>query len=132
MGTISDSVSLGATARVRSVVRGSLPPLEGLPTNGGPLVSRESLKADLAGAQARANRLQARVYHLEKRLSQALGEQVWQEAGLGTAADIDALQRQVATLEQQMVELNRRLDERDLELAAACAANRELMIGLNA
>jgi len=53
----------------------------------------------------------------ERRLSQELGEQVWQEAGLGTAADIDALQRQVTTLEQQIVELNRTFDERDQELA---------------
>jgi Family of unknown function (DUF6262) len=103
----------------------------GPPTGGGPSVSRESLRADLAGAQARANRLQARVYQLESRLSESLGERVWQESGLGAIADIDALQRQVASLEQQIVELNRTLDERTQELAAARAANRELMIDLN-
>ena len=36
----------------------------------------------------------ARVQQLEKRLSEALGEQAWRESGLGAPADIDALNQQ--------------------------------------
>ena len=39
-------------------------------------VSRASLQADLANAQARNTRLVARVQQLEKRLSEALGRQL--------------------------------------------------------
>ncbi|MGE5828048.1 MAG: hypothetical protein ACM30G_06735 [Micromonosporaceae bacterium] len=103
------------------------------PTAGGePLVSRESLRADLAGAQARANRLQSRVLQLEKRISELLGEQVWRESGLSAGADIDDLQQGVAVLEHEVADLNRIVEERTQELTAARAANRELMIGLNA
>ncbi|MFF8642714.1 DUF6262 family protein [Streptomyces sp. NPDC015345] len=58
------------------------------PTGTSP-VSRASLQADLANAQARNARFTARVQQLEKRLSQALGTQAWQESGLGAPADID-------------------------------------------
>lgn len=93
----------------------------------GPAVSRESLRADLANAHARSNRLQTRVQQLEKRLSDHLGEQAWRESGLGAAADIDALQRANTHLEHQIAELHATLEERDRELAAARAANRELI-----
>jgi len=63
-------------------------------------VSRASLQADLANAQARNTRLAARVQQLEKRLSQALGAQAWRDAGLGAPADIDELQRRITRLEQ--------------------------------
>jgi hypothetical protein len=52
--------------------------------------------------------------------------------GAADAADIETLQRQVATLRQNVVELNEVLDERNCELAAAGAANRELVVRLNA
>jgi hypothetical protein len=52
------------------------------PAAGSP-VSRASLQADPANAQTRNTRLAARIQQLEKRLSQALGAQVWQESGLG-------------------------------------------------
>src|SRR5207244_3723493 len=97
-----------------------------------PVVSRDSLHADLANAHERNNRLRARVHQLERRLAQAMGEQVWRESGLGAAVDIDTLQRQVAMLEQKVVELNNVMDERNRELTAARAANRELMVRLNA
>ncbi|MFH8939499.1 hypothetical protein [Streptomyces griseosporeus] len=42
-------------------------------------VSRASLQADLANAQARTVRLSARIQQLEKRLSQELGQQAWRE-----------------------------------------------------
>ena len=77
-------------------------------------------------------RLAARVQQLEKRLSEALGEQAWRESGLGAPADIDALNHKITILEQQAVDLRLQLEERDEDLAAARAANRELMAQLNA
>ncbi len=98
----------------------------------GPVVTRASLQADLLAAHERAARLNTRVQQLEKRLSQALGEQAWRESGLGAPADIDALGQQITHLEQQAIDLRIQLEERDEELAAARAANRELMAQLNA
>jgi hypothetical protein len=98
----------------------------------GPAVTRASLQADLLAAHERAVRLNARVQQLEHRLSEALGEQAWRESGLGTPADIDALNQKITHLEQQAAELRLQLAERDQDLAAARAANRELMAQLNA
>jgi hypothetical protein len=98
----------------------------------GPTVSRASLQADLLAAHERAVRLNARVHHLEKRLSEALGEQAWRESGLGAPADVDALNQKITHLEQQAIDLQQQLDERDEDLAAARATNRELMARLNA
>ena len=97
----------------------------------GPVVSRASLQADLLAAHERAARLAARVQHLEKRLSQALGEQAWRESGLGAPADIDALNQRIATLEQNTVDLRLQLEERTQDLDAARATNRELMTRMN-
>jgi polyhydroxyalkanoate synthesis regulator phasin len=97
----------------------------------GPQVSRASLQADLLAAQERAARQAARVQQLEKRLSQALGEQAWRESGLGAPDDIDALKRRITDLEQQVADLRLQLAERGDELAAARAANRELMLRAN-
>jgi chromosome segregation ATPase len=97
----------------------------------GPAVTRASLQADLLAAHERASRLGARIRQLEKRLSEALGEQAWRESGLGTPADIDALSQTVTHLEQQAIDLRLQLEERDQDLAAARAANRELMAQLN-
>ncbi|MEU9131834.1 DUF6262 family protein [Kitasatospora sp. NPDC048540] len=100
------------------------------PATGSP-VSRASLQADLANAQARNTRLTARVQQLEKRLSQALGEQAWQESGLGAPADLDALQQQITRLEQQNIQLTAALEETRADLDAARAANRDLTRTLN-
>jgi hypothetical protein len=98
----------------------------------GPAVTRASLQADLLAAHERAARLSARIRQLETRLSQALGEQAWRQSGLGAPADIDALNDKITQLEQQAAGLRLQLSERDDELAAARAANRELMAQLNA
>jgi hypothetical protein len=98
----------------------------------GPTVTRASLQADLLAAHERAVRLNTRIQHLEKRLSEALGEEVWRESGLGAPADIDALNQTIALLEQQVTGLRLQVEERDEDLAAARAANRELMARLNA
>jgi Family of unknown function (DUF6262) len=97
----------------------------------GPAVTRASLQAGLLAAHERAARLHARVRQLEKRLSEALGEQAWHQAGLGAAPDIHALNDTITQLEQQAADLRIQLSERDDELAAARAANRELMTRLN-
>ncbi|MGW0089375.1 DUF6262 family protein [Streptomyces sp. NPDC003328] len=94
-------------------------------------VSRASLQADLANAQARNTRLVTHIQQLEKRLSEALGEQVWRESGLGAPADVEELQRTITRLEQQTVDLKLLLEEREAELEAAREANRQLTRALN-
>jgi hypothetical protein len=97
----------------------------------GPAVTQASLQADLLAAHERAARLDARIRQLEQRLSQALGEQTWRESGLGAPTDIDTLHQRISQLEQHNLDLQQQLDERDEDLAAARAANRELMARLN-
>ena len=55
------------------------------------------------------------------------------ESGLGAPADIDAvlINHKITILEQQVIDQCMQLDERDQDLAAARAANRELMAQLN-
>ena len=107
----------------------AVPPASG--EGASPAVTRASLQADLLAAHERAVRLNARVQQLGKRLSETLGEQAWRESGLGAPADIDALNQKITHLEQQAIDLRLQLAERDDELAAARAANRELMAQLN-
>ena len=97
----------------------------------GPPVTRASLQADLLAAQQRCTRMAARTQQLETRLSELLGEQAWRATGLGAPTDIDQLHQRIVTLEQQIVELRLQLEGRDQDLAAARAANRELMAQLN-
>jgi hypothetical protein len=94
-------------------------------------VTRASLQADLLAAHERAARLAARIRHLEHRLSEILGEQAWQQSGLTTPADTDALNQAITTLEQQVLDVRLQLDERDADLAAARDANRQLMAQIN-
>lgn len=100
--------------------------------NGGPAASRASLQADLANAHGQVARQAARVRQLEAKLSQMLGEQAWHESGLGAPEDIGKLKRRITELEQEVVEVTRRHEERGEELDAARAANRELITQLNA
>jgi hypothetical protein len=97
----------------------------------GPAVTRASLQADLLAAHERAVRLSTRVRHMEKRLSEALGEQAWRESGLAAPAGIDALNQKISQLEQQVIDLRLQLEEQGDDLAAARAANRGLMAQLN-
>jgi hypothetical protein len=108
----------------------ALPPTAGDGT-AGPGVTRASLQADLLAAHERALRLSARIRQLEQRLSQAIGEQAWRESGLGAPPDIDALQHQITHLQQHGAHLQLQLAEREQDLDAARAANRELMTQLN-
>ncbi|MFE7664726.1 hypothetical protein [Streptomyces celluloflavus] len=102
-----------------------------IPGGRGPAASRASLQADLVAADARTARLAAQIRRLEARLSEVLGEQVWRESGIGGPDDTEHLQARITTLEQQAVDLELRLQDRDDDLAAARAANRELMAQLN-
>jgi hypothetical protein len=100
-------------------------------TSRGPAVTQASLKADLMAANARSIRLTEQVRQLEQRLSKILGEQVWRDSGIGPPADIDTLQTRITELEQQNVDLRLQLEEKDEELSAARAANRELTKNIN-
>jgi hypothetical protein len=95
--------------------------------SGGPGVSRASLHADLANCQDRCHRLSQRVRQLEDRLSEALGDAVWRATGLGAPDDVAHLQARIVTLEQELADARLELDDRDNDLAAARAANRELV-----
>jgi hypothetical protein len=97
----------------------------------GPAVSRASLLADLANANERIARLTHHNQQLQRRLSELLGEQAWQQSGLGAPPDTAALQRRITELEQANVETRRVLAEREEDLEAARATNRELMTNLN-
>jgi len=116
-------------AQVHALEAASPSPGEHAP---GPAVTRASLQTDLLAACERAARLTARIQQLEKRLSETLGEQAWRESGLGAPADTGALTQKITHLEQQAADLRLHLEERDDDLTAARAANRELMAQLNA
>ncbi|MFF3330654.1 hypothetical protein ACFYWX_14015 [Streptomyces sp. NPDC002888] len=102
-----------------------------MPSSASPPVSLASLQTDLANSHARNTRLVTQIRRLERRLSELMGKQAWRESGLGAPADHEELQRQVTRLEQMNTELTAQLEERDAELEAARAANRELTRALN-
>ncbi|MET8413435.1 hypothetical protein ABZV34_36245 [Streptomyces sp. NPDC005195] len=106
---------------------GQLPPGK----TAGTQVSRKSLLADVANLTARNSRLSAHIARLERRLSEALGQVAWEASGLGAPADVETLTRRVTELEQQILDLRAELAERDEDLTAARAANRELMNQIN-
>jgi chromosome segregation ATPase len=85
----------------------------------------------LANSENRAKRLADRVALLEKRLSEVLGEQVWQQSGLGTPDDVEDLKRKIINLEESNADLRLKLEEATDELDAARGTNRELMAQLN-
>jgi len=93
--------------------------------------SRRSLLADLANLRAHNERLRYHNTELSERLSEVLGEQVFHDAGLTRTDEIGTLRERVAELEQQLLDRSQDLQDRDDELAAARAANRDLMTRLN-
>lgn len=98
----------------------------------GPAASRASFQADLANSQDRCKRLADHISLLEKRLSAAIGEEVWHRSGLGSSIDVEDLHRQIVTLEETNVDLRLKMEDLEEELAAARANNRELMTQFNA
>lgn len=95
-------------------------------------VTAASLRADLAHARDRAARAEADARALRRRLSEALGQQVWADTGLGPTDEVAGLRADLERLRQENADLAEALDDRDGELDAARAANRELMAQLNA
>lgn len=93
--------------------------------------SRNSLLADLANAAERNARLTRQITELENALSRHLGDQVWRETGLGAPDDVAQLHARVARLEQEVLDLQRDLHDREEELDAARAANRTLLAQAN-
>lgn len=98
---------------------------------GASAVSRRSLLADNANLRDRARRLEQHAHSLEERLSELLGTQISQRTGLGPPPDVTALNDQISPLQQENLDLRRRAEEREEELAAAREANRRLMTELN-
>lgn len=94
-------------------------------------VSRQSLLADLANLREHNERLRRQNAKLARRLSEALGEEVFRASGLGGPDDTEELRRRVGDLEQAVLELRQQLEERTEELDAARTTNRELMAELN-
>jgi Family of unknown function (DUF6262) len=90
-------------------------------------VSRRSLLADNANLREQNRRLAQQLGALEDRLSDVLGAEAFQRSGLGAPADTAALQVQVGQLQQRVLDLERALEEREEELAAAREAHRRLM-----
>jgi hypothetical protein len=93
--------------------------------------SRRSLLADLANLRAHNERLRHQNTKLSERLSEFLGERVFHDAGLTRTDEIGTLRERVTELEQELLDRHQDLQDRDDELAAARAANRDLMITLN-
>jgi chromosome segregation ATPase len=93
--------------------------------------SPRSLQADLANLRAHNERLRHQVAKLSERLSEVLGEQVFHDAGLTQTDEISSPRQRVAELEQQLLDRRQDLQDRDDELAAARATNRDLIATLN-
>jgi hypothetical protein len=91
--------------------------------------SHRSLLADLANLRAHNERLRHQNTKLSERLSEVFGEQVFHDAGI-TRRNRHSRER-VAELDQQLLDRRQDLQDRDDELAAARAANRDLMTRLN-
>ncbi|WP_225642472.1 hypothetical protein [Streptomyces werraensis] len=85
----------------------------------------------MANAHARITRLVTCIQQLEKRLSEALGKQVWREPGFGAPADVEEMQGMITRVEQRTAYLTAALDEREAEIDAAREANPQLTVALN-
>ena len=96
------------------------------------VTSKRSLTADLANMRAQNERLRQQNSKITARLSEVLGEEVFQASGVGRTDETEHLRTRVNQLEQQVLDLRQELDERADDLAAARATNRDLMTELNA
>lgn len=101
------------------------------PSTDNTCVSRASLHAELLAVRHRTARQAARIHQLEQKFSEHLGRQTWHDSGLGAPSDIDTLNQKITHLEQQVIDIRLQLEEREQDLAAARAANRELMAQIN-
>ena len=94
-------------------------------------LSHRSVLAANANLHEHNRRLAQHVKDLEDRLSELLGQQAFHRSGLGAPAGTAALHADLAEQQQTVLDLKRRLEERDEELAAAREANRRLINQLN-
>jgi len=142
--TAGDEITVSAVARTAGVDRSFLYRHHDLrsqilaaadepepPSSSSTRTSHRSLLADLANLRAHNERLRHHNTKLSERLSEVLGEQVFLDAGLTRTDEIGTLRERVAELEQQLLDRRQDLQDRDDELAAARAANRDLMTRLN-
>lgn len=93
--------------------------------------SKQSLLADLANFREQNQRLRRQNIDLTARLSEVLGEEVFQASGIGRTDESAALRTRVGQLEQQVLDLRQELEERTDDLDASRAANRDLMTVAN-
>lgn len=94
-------------------------------------VSKRSLLADLANLRDQNERLRRQNTKLTSRLSEALGDEVLRDSGIGRSDETEQLRTQLSQLEQQILDLRHELEDRNDELTAARATNRDLMSELN-
>lgn len=94
-------------------------------------ISHRSVLAENANLHQQNRRLAQRISDLEERLSELLGQQAFDRSGLGAPTSTAALQDDLETHKQTVLDLKRLLDEREEELAAARETNRRLMNQLN-
>lgn len=89
-----------------------------------------SLQADLANTKARNQRLRQQLAVLEQRLSEALGRDVADELGPGSACP-DGLRRELDQARAEIFELRESLADAREELDAVREINRELLADRN-
>lgn len=90
-----------------------------------------SLEADNLNLLAAARRQTQHIADLEARLSELLGEQAYSRTGLGAPRNHAALEEQNHTLQNEIQELQAKLQGQEEELGAAREANRQLIGQLN-
>ena len=93
--------------------------------------TRQSLEADNLNLRATVRRQTQHIADLEARLSELLGEQAYSRTGLGAPRNHAALEEQNHTLQNEIQELQAKLQDQEEELGAAREANRQLMGQLN-
>ncbi|MDJ0384532.1 hypothetical protein [Streptomyces sp. G-G2] len=97
----------------------------------GPQVTRNSLLSDLANLAERNTRPCGTRRSPRTTPVRSFGQDAWRASGLGAPTDTDTLKRKIDHLEQQVVELRDQLSEREEDLQASRATNRERMTQLN-
>ena len=93
--------------------------------------TRQSLDADNLNLRATVRRQTQHIANLEARLSELLGEQAYSRTGMGAPRNHAVLEEQNHTLQNEIQELQAKLQEQEEELGAARETNRRLMGELN-
>ncbi|MGX9901185.1 DUF6262 family protein [Arthrobacter sp. SA17] len=93
--------------------------------------TRQSLEADTVNLRATVHRQAQHIADLETRLSELLGEQAYSRTGLGAPRNHAALEEQNQTVQNEIQELQAKLQDQEEEIGAAREANRQLMGQLN-